>query len=70
MVRQILTTLGGLILFITSTKVAADVQVESMPQAVLSSAEMSRHRFRHGHTVDGVSLKQRVGTAGVWADIR
>ena len=68
MVRQILTTHDGLILFITSTKAA--VQVESMPQAVLSSAEMSRHRFRHGHTVDGVSLKQRVGTAGVWADIR
>jgi len=70
MVRQILPTHDGLILFITITKAAAVVQVASMPQAVLASAETSRHRFRHGHTVDGVSLLRRAGTAGEWDDIR
>ncbi len=70
MVRQILTTHAGLILFITITRDAAVAQVASMPQVVLASAEMSRHRFRHEHTFDGVSLLRRAGTLGEWDDIR
>ncbi len=70
MVRQVLTTHDGLILFITITKAAAVVLVESMPRAVLASAETSRHRFRHGHIVDGASRQRRAGTAGEWVDIR
>jgi hypothetical protein len=60
MVRQRLPTQDGLILFMTITRDAA-VQVESMPQAVLASVEMSPHRFRRGHTALGVSLMRRAG---------
>ncbi len=70
MVRQILTTHDGLILFITITRAAAVVQVASMPQAALASAETSRHRFRHGRTADAVSLLRRAGTVGEGDDIR
>ena len=70
MVRQILTIQKGLILFITITTAAAVVLVASMPQAVLASAETSRHRFRRGHTVDAVSLQRRAGTVGEGDDIR
>jgi len=55
MVRQILTIHNDLIRFITITKGAVVVLVASMPRAVLASDETSRHRFHHGHTVDGVS---------------
>jgi hypothetical protein len=61
MVTQVLTTQADLILFITISK-AGVVQVTSMPQAVLASAETSYHRFRRGHTFDAVSLEQRAGT--------
>lgn len=70
MVREILPTHNGLTLFITIASNAVVAQEESMPQAVLASAETSPHRSRHEHSVDGVSLWQRADTAGEWDDIR
>jgi len=70
MVRQILTIHVDLILFITITKIVVVVWGALMPQAVLAFAETSSHRFRHGHTFDEVSLKQRAGTVEEWDDTR
>lgn len=42
---------------------AAAVPVQLMPQVALASVGTSRHRFRHEHTVDGVSLMRWAGPA-------